>query len=160
MFLFIRPRDIMKAVHWEQFYRSKLWRGIAIILLLTILIFSLYKADRIWAIILLCFVGIYGYYTFYQIKKEHSLSISSDWLTIDTIVHSWDQIEWYSIWYMLYTKEFHTLYLYLDDETEIFTLLDSQDNIKQFAADLSVNLELISPPRIPPVRKLMRILRI
>lgn len=148
-------------IHWELYERWLLRRGAALLLLLALIWFSLWKTDWVWVILLLLFIWIYARYEWKLHKDEYVLHLNKWWITIGNKLFGRDGFEWFSVGYKDTTTMLHTLYLYeTEGDTLIFTFNGEQEEIKDIAELLTLQLPLISPPRMSSVRKLMRFLRI
>lgn len=133
----------LKVFNWEKFERNKTRYIIFASIFILIFVLSAFYKNIVWIILMFFLLGAYIYYGIININ-ETTITISENWLLVWTKVIPWNNLVWYCIELEIKKKTIKNIVLVHQRWHSIYTINDSEENIKMFLETLNQTLPILS----------------
>lgn len=133
----------LKVFNWEKFERDKVRYIVFASIFILIFILSAFYKNIVWIILMFFLLGAYIYYGIININ-ETTITISENWLLVWTKVIPWNNLVWYCIELEIKKKTIKNIVLVHQRWHSIYTINDSEENIKMFLETLNQTLPILS----------------
>ncbi len=133
----------LKVFNWEKFERNKTRYIIFASIFILIFVLSAFYKNIVWIILMFFLLGAYIYYGIININ-ETTITISENWLLVWTKVIPWNNLVWYCIELEIKKKTIKNIVLVHQRWHSIYTINDSEENIKVFLETLNQTLPILS----------------
>ena len=146
----------LKVYNGEHFERGKTWYLIFALVILLVAVVSILASNISWWVFVLLVAGAY---IFYLTKVNDTVTMVT-WkkaLQIDKAVFPWETLSGFVLEYHTEKKKIHNIVI-IDDKKipRIYTINDSEKNLKEFVDDLNKYIPLLDNYNQSTFDKFMR----
>lgn len=146
----------LKVHNGEYFERGKVWYLVFALVILLVVVLSILSNNIVWWIFVLL---IAGWYIFYLTKVNDIVTMVT-WkkaLQISKAVYPRETLSWFVLEYHTEKKKIHNIVI-IDDKKvpRIYTINDSEKNLKEFVNDLNNYIPLLDSYNQGTFDKIMR----
>lgn len=133
----------LKVYNGEHFERGRVWYLVFALVILVVVILSILSNNIIWWVFVFL---VAGWYLFYLTKVNDTvkLIVWKNALQIEKIAIPWENLSGFVLEYHTELKKIHNIVI-LDEKKmpRIYTINDSEKNLKNFVKDLNNYIPLL-----------------
>ena len=127
----------LEVYNWEKFERGKSWFVYFAIIILVVVVFSVLSSNIPWWVIVLVLTWGYIFYIT-KISDKIKLVTWKQALQIWKRVFPYEDLNWFVLEYHTEKKKIHNIVIVYDEKHyEIFTIDDTEENLKNFVGELN-----------------------
>ena len=146
----------LKVYNGEHFERGKVWYLIFVLVILLVVVLSILSNNIIWWVFVLL---VAGWYLFYLTKVNDTITLIT-WknaLQIEKAAFPYETLSGFVLEYHTEKKKIQNIVI-LDDKKipRIFTIKDSEKNLKEFVDDLNGYIPMLESYHQSTFDKFMR----
>jgi hypothetical protein len=127
----------LKVFSSEKFERSKTRYLIFACVFILIIWLSIFFKNIVWVVLMFFLLWAYIYYGIIDVQ-EINIRVTENWLIIKNNIIPWTNILWYCIEINQETQEIKNIVFIHTKWHSIHTIIDSEENLKQFLTTLSM----------------------
>jgi len=150
----------LKVYDWEYFERGKIWFIVFAVIILLVVVLSILYRNIVWWVLILLLAWAYIFF----ITKINDVIKMITWkqaLQIWKIVYQYKNLKWFVLEYHIEKKKIHNIVI-LDNKNDykIYTIKDSDKNLKNFVEDLNWYIPILETYEQTTMDKIIRKLKL